>query len=283
MLQRPRACTQSAGATRLSFGFWEASDSDNSPAPRVGPGAAPAPASPYPHHSQVLIGEPLARGQPESPRVQTQHKRAGAHTCSQSPWPGANGVWRGRVNCVTLQPRNLRQLFFWAEDGNKTAQAWGDASHPCQLLTRWGSWTSGSMLKPRAHCPRQVVQKEDGVDYWRLRGFRRIKWLSTGTVPCAGLDAPEPFNFDNNLLVSYCWVHSRYQHALKSHSAFVAQQQRKVIPPHYSQKGRERIFILSSQNRGDFLHPVSSLKTFSLLVLMVSGEQNRVYRERSNN
>lgn len=55
---------------------------------------------------------------------------------------------------------------------------------------------------------------------------------------------------------------------------------RKVIPC-YSQKGRERIFYLVKMKLT--LHLVSSLKTFSLLFPVVSGEQHRVYRERGNN
>lgn len=79
-----------------------------------------------------------------------------------------------------------------------------------------------------------------------LRGFRRIKLSSTETVPCAGLDALEPYNFDDNLLVTYCWVvHSRYQ--LKSHSAFSAQQQRgKLSLPITARKAeKEYLFYLA--------------------------------------
>lgn len=111
---------------------------------------------------------------------------------------------RERVKRAIVQPKNLRQLRFWARDGNETAQAWGDSHHSSWCPYAASRLHSPSLLKPRAYCLRLGEHKKR-MDWitGELRGFRKIKLLSTETVPHVGLDALECSSI---LITTYLWA-----------------------------------------------------------------------------
>lgn len=73
---------------------------------------------------------PPASKQQERLGIQTQHKRAGAQTCSQSSWPGTNGVWQGEsepCNTATKEPEAAFLLSRGWEQ-NSTGLRWCQAA-----------------------------------------------------------------------------------------------------------------------------------------------------------
>lgn len=190
-----------------------------------------------------------ATGGAGCPRVAHARMCVHTHMCGQSPWPVTNGVWQGKskeCNCATKEP----EAVFLASTGwewNRMGTRWCPPSTTAPDTPRC-SGTSDSLFA-------QVMQKEDGLDYWRVERLQKNKGTEhRNSSSCWPGCTWEVFNFEN-LLVSYSWeVHTRYQRTLKSHFAFFAHQQtaREKLSPATARKAAKRIFILSSQNKADF-------------------------------